>query len=427
MKKLCLLLAVIGLFSCSQKTKLETLIPETAEVVGKVDLPAIATKSISWELIFDAFSTGSDSEEEVGNAQFPLDVTRQILFFSQAKQITFLIPITDQEGLEKFILQKTSNTSFLQENEMKYVKFWDYYVVPYSDYVVVSSELKKRLQNQIITPLASEILLAEEDVFAKGLLDVHEDQVSGEWSVNFEQGKVISKLNATHSLVSILEGMGLRLSFDKAALQPQQEFDAQVTTRIIKSKLAYFYNLSREVLGEYELLYHHQIKSLGKHLTGEVQLYASDKVTSNSRNQSVLVLGASSEVVSLLDSLGEGYEYDEKSGFYIHKHSNQHIKWQDGSLVLSNFYAVPALNVVNSSSSLSISQAVILDRYWVLPSLLFGENVKENFPIVNLALNAAKDANNVTLDLVVETNQQEESSLLTIVNYLQGLDFESVH
>ena len=419
MKRFTVILSFVflmaGVFSCTKRTDLSTLVPNEATGVGKVNLPSIKSKVLTWELVQEYLFSESGEEEHV---DWAIDLDREAFFYTTSSA-RLLIPVTSTKSFEKAIT--TSTGSAVQTlDDYKYVYYEKLYICWKGSYVVVSPDLDfmSEVKPEQKSAFLSDLEKMDADVtFSYDGATFFNKELKANCLVNFEEGNIRVVSKGDLNLHEVLKEFFLTDLSNIHGLD--KEYSASLNVPLQKQYLSKAMTFSLPILQANGLLFQEQYNSFSPYLDGRVQFGLEKEPLNDKIQKAQLVLGTTKGFAPVFDSLiVKNWVLDHQTGFYKDLENFQCVKLENDLLILSNSNTSVSFSDQTSLFSFDITREAIKDDYLLYPKILFGAEAVDLFPIHEVLLESSIDNEEMSTSFNVLFTDRENNSLVTLFKYL---------
>lgn len=412
-------LLIITFFSCNDRTDLISQVPKDISGIGKIDLPGLKNKALSWDLIYGYLFSDDENNDQV---DWALDVDRVAYFYTTKGSVTLLIPVTDLEKFETAV-SSVFQGDILKQNGYSYTRGSEFFVGWKKDWAVISNTIN--FTDPVTEPLDSLLYLKDQDndvYFSYSGDDVIKEKVAGNLALNFNDGEIGLRINGDSVLMNLLKK---ELVWKKKITKLNLDYDAFVSVSNNKELTLEVLRKGLPFLQEYGLIFSDQLKGLAPSLTGEVQLGLEKTDVKPNTAGAQLVLGVK-EVDAVSKILDSTWIKDKATGFYMDEEGFQFIKIVGDKLILSNRNLVQTtFEKSNSLACISINKHALKGDYLAFTEMRFGSEAVTSFPVKNVKLDVEKASGSTgKMLLKASFRDNDKNSLVSLLEYFMALNKE---
>jgi len=424
MNRLILLLVstlfISSFLSCGNPTDISTQIPENTSGIGVINFPAIKSKALSWDVIYDyLFSDNENGDEQ---PDWSIDLDRKAYFYTKDVSAGIIIPISDSKAFQKAV--KTINPSEpLNENGYSYLRKDQFYIGWKKDVAILSNDTSflHTGYSDVKSEKITKVKEASQDIFFSFDGEVLGAVQKGLLTLNFNDGEI--DINAKgEELIELLEKYVV--SGNVKTKKINKTYDASLCLPLKKHNLKEIVLAGMPILQEHGLLFHEQFKLIYPFLDGRVQLGFEEGNVNDHAKKAQLMFGVNPETKNLLDTTFiNQFILDKETGVYSDKEDFQFFQFREEYLIFSNTKEKIEFETEDDFVSVDIKRKAIKDDYLFFPKMLLGADAVDNFPINEIVLNSetTDKSKSLMLNLNLKFSNKDKNSLMSVVEYLTSL------
>lgn len=412
-------LALVFLVSCQKKTDLSSLVPNDAVAVGKINLPAIKSKIMTWEQIKKYLFSTDQGDQQL---DWSIDLDRQIVFCAlDERNAQLIVPILDNQTF-KNAAQQTFHHQIQTKNGFEYLQSEKFTVGWKSDFAIFSFTDDFLNSSQIGSNARSKkILDATHDVYVLLEDSTHFDQlVSLEWKTNFGEGSFQMNLLGNQALASGLDTLySPDVPLERFAF-PTEGALATLNTQMKPKYLLYLIHKAMPYLQQNGILFQDQLESLSPYLDGRICLSVSEPNDAKTdRPQAKIAFGTGDGFEAYFkNELVNGLVLDAATGYYPDKEDFQFFKSNDRHVIYSTFNEPnTAFTKQGSLFHLQLNRAALDEQLLILPKMFFGHQAVDQFPIKEVEVEVHPLDKKMEANLRFGFQNQAQNSLLSLLDY----------
>lgn len=406
-------LVLLSFFSCKERTDLSTKVPADATGIGKIDLPALKNKALSWDVVYNYLFSEDNGKEQL---DWALDIDRPSYFYTSNNNLTLLVPITDSKKFKKAITS-TYSASTSAENGYEYLQENGIFIGWEKDWVAISNTIKflEPVENSSGT-LLSRLSQTHDVVFSYAGNDITKKDVVADLSLDFNDGEIELLVKGDSALRTVSKEA---LGWKKTITKLDTDYEAYGSFLNKDQDALFLLNETLPYLQECGLLYSEQLAVLTPFLTGESQLGLEKKEVRPQIAGAQLVVGVTTKdaLFAITDS---SWVKDKETGFYADAEGFQFVKYVDGFLILSNRNLEQSnFKNTNSLAELSVNKNVLKGDYLSFVEMRFGNKLVSNFPVESVYFNAKEGPeNSLEASLKIIFKEKEKNTVLSIMDFV---------
>jgi len=418
-----LLLYIIAFFlfsSCSKEEDYVRYIPHDVSSLGKVNVPALKSKALTWDLVYDyLFSSNSEESTDWG-----VDIDRSIYFYqSSSDHLQILIPLSNSKSFEDAFKKNTESTI----NKINF-PIIDEFSIGWNSNVLILSTQKTFFDDLKLCTNPNQYLqniIDKEDDLTMRVTPskFFDDSAYVSVAGNFNTGDFTLDIEGSNYLEKALDSILIPSPIKKNYSFFTDSCIAGLSTNINPYHLDILIKGILPQLDEYSVLHNEQYELIKPYLDGRIYLGVSEiKLQTGVIPEVKISFGLNSNHKKVIDStfLNNFQKTENGSPYLMNKESSQYLFLGEDFIIFSNHSEENAnKEIKNTILNLQLEKSAVNEKLMRLASIFYGKEIVENFPLegLNIDIHHSK-GESIEGELIFDFNNKEDNSLVELINYL---------